>query len=205
MAQFNLARIREEMRSDKAEVRGRASQELLLQIERDKSIHAEALQLFRSIATVVDDPWTALNCVRGIEFIAGDKEARPVRLELFKHKRPSLVAGVVLTIKDSSYVKDLIALLATRKEEEIHVAVVRELGRLGGDAALAAIISQLEDKAIRPHAVEALGELRDRRAIPHLEKLMNDKTPAWEEDNHGPMLHVSDLVKEALQRMGGGK
>jgi HEAT repeat protein len=79
---------------------------------------------------------------------------------------------------------------------------IRVLGRIHDSAVLPALVEYLSDPSLRPHVVEALSDQRDSRAIPYLETLLSDKTPAWEIDNHGPMLHVCDLAKSAIERLG---
>lgn len=83
----------------------------------------------------------------------------------------------------------------------VRVAALRQLGRLGTEAALPALLNYLDDSALRPHVVEALAELGDPAAIASLETLLVDTTEAWPEDNHGPMLRVCDLAEAALARL----
>ncbi len=59
------------------------------------------------------------------------------------------------------------------------------------------------DTGLRAHTVEVLADLGDPRAIPQLAALRSDTTPAWEEDNHGPMLRVCDLADKAIKRLHG--
>lgn len=202
---FNLAQIQEDVRSDKPETRGKAVQELLLRAQKDAGIYAEALPIFRKALETEQDTWVTLNAVRGIELISGPDEARGIRLSLFNHSRPEVVASLVSAITDPSYTPAVMELLARRPETNIRIAAIHMLGRSRNGAALAAMVSYRDVPALRPHVVDALGDLQDPRAIPYLEPLLNDKTPAWEEDNHGPMLRVCDLAKKAVARLNGQK
>jgi len=69
-------------------------------------------------------------------------------------------------------------------------------------AAFEGIVNHLEsNRQMRPAAIEALRQLGDPRAIPHLFPMLDDKTDAWEEDNHGPTLRVCDLVDQAIRQL----
>jgi hypothetical protein len=96
---FNLARIQEEVRSDKPETRGLAMQELVLQARKNPAVQAPALQIFRTCLETTQDDWPTATAIRGIEEIAGPEEARKVRLSLFNHPRATLVAVIVLAIR----------------------------------------------------------------------------------------------------------
>ena len=80
----------------------------------------------------------------------------------------------------------------------MRISLIRALGRLRGSAVFPALLPYLDLPEFRPHVIEALGELRDRRAIPELERFLADRMEAWPVDNHGPMRYVCDLARTAL-------
>jgi HEAT repeat protein len=165
---FNLDKIRPDLASDNQSIRGRAMNQLLDQVQKDPGIHAECLGIFQSCLDSQRDPWSVTWGIRGIEIISGADAGKRAKLALFSHSSPYIVAGVVGTIDDPSYIQPLIKLLAERSEETIRVMTIRVLGRLRDGSALAALLQYLPDKNLRPHIVEALGELGDARAIPYL-------------------------------------
>ena len=86
----------------------------------------------------------------------------------------------------------------------VRLGAARDLGRTVDPAALPDLLRCLADPAMRPHAVEALADLGDARAVPALERLLDDTTDAWPEDIHGPMLRVCDLAAGAVRRLRAG-
>jgi HEAT repeat protein len=197
----SLEELKRDIASEKQNVRAPAMNRLLSLVQKDAGTHAEALKVFQSELKTERDPWTVNWAISGIEKISGADEATRIRLSFLNHPRPELVTNVVGLMKDPSCVQPLIELLTQRSEPNVRVTAIRVLGRIGGDSVLPALVTYLSDPTLRPHVVEALSELRDPRAIPYLQPLLNDKTPAWEVDNHGPMLHVSDLATEALAKL----
>lgn len=165
------------------------------------AIHPEALELFRASVMAWPDYMTASYAARGIELIAGPAEGRKIWLALLNHPKAELAGAIAQSIKDVSYVPVLLELLERRPEWSIQLAAVRTLGRMKDRSAFEAIAKRLADRALRPHAVEALAELGDPRAIAHLEPLLRDRTEAWEIDNHGPMLRVCDLAQDAIAQL----
>jgi hypothetical protein len=197
----DLAQIQKDLQSDRQGTRCLAMQTLLSWAKKDSQIHPIALQMFRDSLATEEDPWTANRAISGIEHIVGPDQSRAIRFALLAHPRPELVAGIVLGIEDPSYADVLINVLSRRPETNVQIAVIRKLGSLRDDAALPALVGCLDVAELRPHAVEALGDLGNAYAIADLKPLLNDITPAWEVDNHGPMLRVCDLAKSSIERL----
>jgi len=199
----NLDQLEENSRSDKPEVRGSAIQALLLWARKDPSIQPKALEIFKRALTTPRDSWAAINAARGVELIEGPAATRGIWLSLLQNADNSLAASVAMAITDPGLARPLIDLLRRNSNVHFRTSAIRTLGRLLDSAALFALVEYLKQPELRPHAVEALGELGDSRAIAHLEPLLQDKTDAWPVDNHGPMLRVCDLAEEAIKRLRG--
>jgi HEAT repeat protein len=176
-------------------------QELLMATRKDSSIHHPALAIFRAALTTEQDPWTITSAARGIDHIAGPVEGRRAWLSLLNHSRAEVVARAALDATDAAYLPVMLELLERHPNQRVRNAVIRTLGRQKELVAFPAILKQLEILASRPDAIFALGDLGDLQAIPHLEKLLDDKTELWREDNHGGMLRVCDLAKDAIAKL----
>lgn len=198
---FDFEQIKRDIRSPDQPTRGTSMAALYHHAKQNPAIHQEALELFRANVMAWPDYMTASNAARGIELIAGPAEGRKTWLALLNHPKAELAGSIATTLKDVSYVPILLELIERRPEWSIQLAAVRTLGRMKDRAAFEAIIKRLDNRPLRPHAVEALAELGDPRAIAHLEPLLRDRTEAWEEDNHGPMLRVCDLAQDAIARL----
>jgi hypothetical protein len=198
---FDLDEVLREIQSQKQEIRGAAMQRLLFEARKNPRIHPTAREIFRAVLQIPLDGWTTINAARGFELIAGPIEARREWLLLLNDSPPELAADVALSLRDAFYVPALIELLSTRDNLKFRRSVIRALGRLNDPAALKPLIESLNKAELRPHAVDALGDLGDKGAIPFLEPLLTDTTDAWPEDNHGPMLRVCDLAKAAIERL----
>jgi len=168
----------------------------------DASVHQEALPIFLGAVEHEDAPSAALNAARGVELIAGREEGRRAWTKLIEHA-PMEVAASCASVVDVSLAPVLLKTVERRAGVAIQVSFVRALGRMKYAPAYDAIVRRLADSDVRPHAIEALGELGDARAVEHLTPLLGDRMEAWEEDNHGPMLRVGDLAKRAIVRLGG--
>ena len=79
--------------------------------------------------------------------------------------------------------------------------VIRKLGQLKDPAALPALLRFLDDPDYRGDAMQAISDLGDARAIPAIESLLNDRSEVWQEDNHGPMVHVGDFARDTIARL----
>lgn len=185
--------------------RGQAVQDLLQWCQRDPSIGPSALPIFKSMASDWRDAWSCRCAVRGIELIEGPAAAGAVRLKLLNDSRAQVVTAAALEISDPEMTPVLIQVLTRWPEPRVRLTIIAVLGRLHHPDALAVLAGELNDPRTRPHTVEALKELGDPRAVGYLEPYRGDRSPAWPVDNHGPMLHVSDLVSEAIARLTGIK
>jgi HEAT repeat protein len=198
---FDFEQIKRDIRSPDQPTRGTSMAALYHHAQQNSAIHQEALELFRASVMAWPDYMTASNAARGIELIAGPVEGRKIWLALLNQSKAELAGAIAQSLKDVSFVPVLLELIDRRPEWSIQLAAVRTLGRMKDRAAFDAIRKRLADRGLRPHAVEALGELGDPRAIADLEPLLTDRTEAWEIDNHGPMLRVCDLAKDAIAQL----
>jgi hypothetical protein len=196
-----LAQIATNLRSDKDQICFKAVSDLLQWCRHEPRIHTAALPLFQEAAGLTRFPYVANHAVGGIELISGSEPARQYRQAFLHDSDPVLVRATVLMTRDPSEVPALIGVLDQNQDPAVKESAVRLIGRLGTPAAFDVLIGALAAPWLRPHAVEALGDLRDVRAIPNLEALESDTTPAWPVDNHGPMLRVCDLAAEALRKI----
>ncbi len=177
-------------------------QALASRVKTDASCHAEALTIFHAALAHDTDPWTVLSAARGLERILGPDRAYPTWLSLLNHPNANVAGQAVLTVTGPRFVLPLIELLRQRTEPSLRQKTIRALGRCKDPAIFPALVPFLSDPnpELRAHTVEALGYLGDARARPHLQALLADPTGAWPEDNHGPMLRVGDLARQALAR-----
>jgi HEAT repeat protein len=99
-------------------------------------------------------------------------------------------------------------MLVSEHEQKILANVIAALARIGDKGAVPALIEATRhpDPFVRHGAAWALGELRDRRAIPALRALLQDtvKPESW--DWSGPSMQTSlyrvcDHARMALQKM----
>ncbi|MDB5332628.1 MAG: repeat protein [Phycisphaerales bacterium] len=196
-----FAEMERDIDSEARETRGRAMHDLLILAERDPAIRPAASEIFRRAVATPKDAWSTNTALHGIALLHGAQAARDARIRLLSHPDPAFVASIVRATRDAIYVPALLKLLSERAETPIRVAAIRALGRLRDPAALAVLVAQLHIPDLRPHTIEALADLSDPRAVPYLEPFRADTTDAWEEDNHGPMLCVCDLVDSAVKRL----
>ena len=193
--------VKTEVASDDPQVRGQGLQRLLSVARDHESVRGAALPIFKTALESEVAPWSALNAARGIELIAGREEGRRAWRRLLDHREAEVVAAAAAVV-DPALAPALMDVLERRAERNVRIPVLRALGRMKYGLAYDALVRALADPDLRPHAIEALGELGDVRAVEHLTPLLLDTTEAWPEDNHGPMLRVRDLAKTAIERIG---
>jgi HEAT repeat protein len=199
-----LIKIESDLQSGDLDTRTLAMLGLVRLVEKDRWVRRRALGLFEAAVDEARDPCVMAPALRGIEIVAGAEAARGHRLRLLGDPRPVMVAAATLDLKDAAFAPVLIDLLRRHTDLPLRETLVRTLGRMRGASGVdlcAVLVECLGDAALRPHAVEALGDLGDVRAMPALERLLEDQTDAWAEDNHGPMLRVCDLAEAALRRL----
>lgn len=195
-----LSAIEEDLRSETCHVRTAAWQELLRQVRANPQIHQPALSIFRGYLQTEHHPASAIVAARGVEHIVGPVQARAAWLALLNASREDLVAGVTLTLIDPFYVPTLLDLLQRRGEPQIRGCVIRTLGRMRDPAVLNVLIDALATPQ-RLAAIEALGDLGDARAIPHLQPLLSDETETGEFDERGAILRVNHVAHGAIRRI----
>ena len=197
---FAVRQIQVDLQSPDPERRGRAMRDLASLVKSDPTHHAQALPIFHAALLQDIDAWTILSAAHGLETILGPERAYPAWLALLNHPNAKIATAAVRAITHPRYVLPLIDVLQQRSQLSLRQSSIRALGRLKHPAIFPALLPCLADPELLPHTVEALGDLGDPRAAPHLEALRNDPTEAWPEDNHGPMLRVGDLARQALAR-----
>lgn len=200
----SLDSIESDLRAPSQEVRCAAMQRLLKWATIDPAIRPAALPIFRHAVAEPVDPWATRLALDGIELIAGADEARRLRTALLAHPSFSLVNQLAQSLTDPAYAPALIDLLERRDDIHLRQSILRTLGRMRGAAEIVfpVLLKWLDASPnLRPHAIEALASLGDARAIPHLDPLRRDRTDAWPEDNHGPMLRVCDVATSAIERI----
>lgn len=200
----NLDEIRGRLASPQQQDRVRGMMDLLKWARQDPRVHEAALPIFRQAIASEPDRWTAVYAARGVEVAAGPEAGRAAWLALLDRPEPETVAAVAFSITDPSFAPDLIAVMNRRQDMTIRHGVIRSLGRLRVPGTLSVIVAALDVQELRPDAVQALEDFGDPAAIPHLEALLDDKTDAWEEDNHGPILRVCDVATTAIARLRRG-
>ena len=195
-----LAQIEQDVQSRDPAVRGSAVQDLVLRARKDPSLHAQVLAVFRNAVDVDDDPGVVATAARGIQDVLGPDKSRSTWLALLNRPDAMIVARVALAIDDRQCVPALLDLLRRRPELIIHQSVLYTLGRLKNPAAFDTLIEHLAIPSLRGHAIDALAEVGDPRAISHLEPLVNDNTDA-RPDDRGLMLQIGDLASGAIRQL----
>lgn len=103
---------------------------------------------------------------------------------------------------DALSVPALVAMLAQAGSLERHIEVIRALGRRRDPAIFPALLPYLDqDMRLRASVIEAMGDLRDRRAIPHLLRFLPDRTDAPSDDNFSPRWRIADVTQAALLKI----
>jgi hypothetical protein len=194
-----LRGIAADLRSPHPYTRVRAVGEARAAAARDPSLAPRVAELLRACVAAADEGRTAVEAARALAALVSEEEAHRVWVALLAHLVPAVAAHAILSTTGTWYLDEMIAASARADSVNVRVSAVRALGRTCDPAALPALLARLDDPDVRPHAVQALGALGDPRAVPHLEALFGDTTEAWEEDNHGPMLRIGDLARDAVR------
>lgn len=197
----DLAQIRTSLQSPEVPVRAQAMGELLAWVSDDSKIHAEALDIFRESWRSESNGHLAACAIRGIEQIAGSAEAHAARLTLLDHPSPQMVAYAVLGLERHPDISKFVELLARMPVTEVHISILSTLGRTKNPAVRGPITEALREPGLRPHAIEALAALGDPRSIADIEPYVDDRADAWPVDNHGPMMSVGEVAREAIERI----
>jgi hypothetical protein len=202
MWQTQLAQLEKEVHSDRPEIRNKAMLELLDQVRKKPQLGASILPIFRDAVEHPLDGWTTANAVRGIEHVCGPAEGLRLRIALFNDPNPDMACPAILTAPDAGSVPALINTLNSRHDSTIRIASLQAFNRLRHPSTLEPMLNCLESPETRPYAIEALGNLRDPRAIPFLEQWLGDTTQTWPlDDRGGPMMTVGDMAQYAISRI----
>lgn len=201
----NLDRIRTDLQSDSIDVRRKAMMELSYWVQKDRSIDAEALPLFRAVWQRETDPWIVYTAARGIGLTGGEAEGRAALFDLLERPQQDIVATAVLNMERELSTARLLELCERATHMGLRRSLVNVLGRKGGPGAYEVLVAALDAADLRPWGIAALARLGDPAAIPHIQQYLSDTSEAWQEDR-GPMMRVCDVASDAigqLNRAGG--
>jgi HEAT repeat protein len=203
MKKADLDQVEVDVRSPHQPTRYAALHRMTTWIRLNPACHPEALRIFRQVLSNPLDGGTANAALYGLDELGCKSEAQGFRLQLLVSSKPDVVRTALLGFRNPKHAPMLLDLLARQTDTDVRISVVRTLGRMqpASKLVLPALVRLLPDSDLRPHITEALGDLADPDAIPHLENLLEDSSEAWEIDNHGPMLRVSDLAAESIRRI----
>ena len=127
---------------------------------------------------------------------SNDNEIHSTLRMLLKDKRPLIVAAAIdgLIFQEQDQLKSDIARLAANESVHVKNAVLRYLTAFEPETAYPLLLEALahKDAMVRENAADALGELGDERAIPHLQKLLNDTNS-----------DVKDAAEGAIENLSG--
>jgi hypothetical protein len=195
---IDLAQIRDAIAASDVARRRDALQALLDAVRQDAALRHEALAIFRSVVARDRDPWSVVIAARGIAATADSAEARRTWLDLLERADVDAVVGAIRYVGDASpYVQTLLALLERRREPQIQSAIIRTLGFLRVQAAVPAIVARLGVPIVQADCVVALAEIGDPSVIRNLEDLLDNETPAWNEEGRGTR-PLGDLAQDAI-------
>ena len=153
---------------------------------------------------------------RGFEVICAilaDKSLRPAITEIASNGRGTIQAQRRQVSEDRYYAAHLLGdlkdaravpiLLPLLHDEDVADVVPWALGEIGDKRALQPLVEQLSDKdpSRRVLAIDGLGRLRAKEALPHLRELLTDD----EKPNFGKGLTVSGEAKKAMEEIETGR
>jgi len=108
-------------------------------------------------------------------------------------------------LKSARAVPVLIPLLT---DPELNYKVAWALGEIGDKSAIHPLIETLQDRSpdVRVDAIQALGKLRAREALPDLRALLNDQetTHFHARTGQGPQVSVGEIAREAIMKLEAG-
>jgi len=196
------AQVRAALQSKDDSYRGQALQALHHLAKHDPSIHAEALQIYREVLAGPVDAWTTVNAVRGLDALLGADQSHSAWQALLADDQPDDgIAMVVWSITDPRLVPRLLKLLERRTAVMVRRALLQILGKLATPGLRPVIETYLVYPALRPEAIQALGELGDPDSIPHLEPFLQDESEIPNRDERGCVLRVCNLADDAIRSL----
>ncbi len=139
--------------------------------------------------------------------------AVPPLVEALKHEEWLVRLHAVEALgklKSPDAVEPLLYLLFNDRDAAVREDVARALGEIGDPKAVEFLLIAMAEVGTRPRAVEALGLIRDRRAVPALLGVLSgDSKPAnsrpivgCNEDRYDEELYVLEAAVVALGRIG---
>ncbi|MFN0135244.1 MAG: hypothetical protein ACKVS9_03910 [Phycisphaerae bacterium] len=197
----DIERFRRDLRSTQVATRQVALDELRAALGRDSSIRAVAADLLRELCRGETNPWVLLNAVRGLELAADKAEVLAVKLGLIERSEADIVAMALLNLNLNLSADRLLEMYARTNEYSLRNTLVHMLARTRDARAFPILLSELDKADMRPYAIEALVAYGDSRAVEHIERCLSDTSDAWPIDNHGPMMRVCDVAREAIERL----
>ena len=161
-----LPQIRAGAAADDPATRGNALQALFAYVQRDRTIHAEAVVIYREALVQRRDPWTVVNAILGLDAIVGAEANRSTWLEFLADQQPAeFVEMVMWSVTDPSLGDRMLEILAQRPEPGLRRAAVRAVGKLRPPSARFVLESALMNPDLRPGAIMALADVGDAAAI----------------------------------------
>ncbi|HPZ07898.1 MAG TPA: HEAT repeat domain-containing protein [Candidatus Eremiobacteraeota bacterium] len=109
----------------------------------------------------------------------GNKKAIQPLLKKLKDEQPDVRISVIealAKIGDGKVAQNLIEVLNNDLDEGVRVQTIITMGEIGNDITIPSLIGALKDNSagVRKTAAQVLGQFKDHRALPHLEKAMRD-------------------------------
>lgn len=168
---------------------------------KETAVRPRAAVLFRAGLARETAPWPRSTCLRGIETIEGIDATAPLWLAEFTGDDDARSRQVAYFMTHPRYFPALEERLWRSGNESLRYAILHAFGQSKDRAALPVLVKAMADVALRPAAIEALGCLGFTEAIPAIEAYLEDHTHCWQEDNHGPMLRVSDIASRNIGKL----
>jgi len=136
----------------------------------------------------------------------GDKKVVPHLIRALNDKHYELgssAARALSYIEDSSIVEKLIEALKSPLHPTVRTVIVMTLGDKGDRKAVGSIIQQLDEAKtnnfMRYRAIEALGKLGDKKALPVLKEMAQDTVSKVVIDDQ--YFYIKDVAREAISKL----
>ncbi len=170
-------------------------------VKKNTAVRPRAAVAFREWLARETAPWPRSTCLRGIEELEGQDHTAPLWLAEFTSDDDARSRQVAYFMAHPRYFPALEERLWRSRNESLRYAILHAFGQSKDHAALPILLQAMADPALRPAAIESLGCLGFTAAIPHIEPYLEDHTHCWQEDNHGPMLRVSDIASRNIGKL----
>ena len=143
---------------------------------------------FDAIAAILSDRSDRLEG----QGIPGGRWSLPVQIEADRYYAVHLLGE----LKDITTVSILAPLL---NDPRINYKVAWALGEIGGKSAVASLLAALDNESadVRVIAIQSLGKLNAKEALPRLRPLLDDKAKS----HFGEMVAVADTARAAIAKL----